>query len=132
MTVNHPSEYKTYHNNLSSILINLQYIEEMIRMNMSSCYEIIIKNLNGTIPFKFRYKDLEKDPLGKLIYKYEKFCDDCDFIKELKDLIQHRNGVAHKGWLLTVAQQQDVEYLKQLNSDLEKIKHEQRRILKKW
>ncbi|MBU2895808.1 hypothetical protein [Vibrio hepatarius] len=111
-------EYAAYHNTLSSVLIDFQFIEESLKMNIASCYEIVLSSLDGLIPFKFDYNDLKKDALGVLIKKFEKYSDDTDLIKELRDLVQYRNGVAHKGWLLTTDEQRNSERLKQLTSEL--------------
>lgn len=114
-------EYGTFTDNLSGVLINFQYLEESLRMNISLSYQIIIKKVGNTIPFNFSYKDVEKDALGTLISKYEKFCNDVDLIKSLRDLVQHRNGAAHKGWLMHTVQRNDKEYLKTKIDELEDI-----------
>ena len=124
-------EYTTYHDTLSSVLIDFQFIEESLKMNIASCYEIVLSSLDGLIPFKFDYKDLEKDALGVLITKFEKFSDDTSLIKELRDLVQYRNGAAHKGWLLTPNEQRNPERLKKLTSELTMTKNRTKVVLQR-
>src|SRR4051812_8696020 len=105
-----------------SVLISFQYIEEQLRAYLSLCYDVIRNKLQGSIPFKYTYSDNERDSLGALISKYEKFSDDSRLINELKELVQHRNGLAHRGFMLKEDQRWDAEELKRMTSALEKVK----------
>ena len=107
---------------ISAILVNFQFIEEGIRMYISDVFKYIVMELSGVIPFRYDDKDIEKDALGKLINKFEKFNDNNDLIAELKNLIKYRNDCAHRGFLLTDEQAYDEKYLKNRIKELEKVK----------
>ena len=80
-------------------LVTFQYLEEGLRMYISNAYEIIKNKLNGTIPFYYTYKDVEKDSLRKLISKFEKFNSNKKLIEKIKKLIPRRNKIAHNSFL---------------------------------
>lgn len=107
---------------ISAILVDFQFIEEGLRMYISDVFRYIEKELSGVIPFHYDDKDIEKDSLGKLINKFEKFNDNNDLIAELKDLIKYRNDCAHRGFLFPDEQAYDEKYLKSRIKDLEKVK----------
>jgi hypothetical protein len=97
-------EYKEI---IRDILIDFQFIEESLRMYLCYCYGYIAKRLSDTIPFRFNYKDVEKDALGTLINKFAKFNDNTSLISELRELTKHRNECAHRGFLLTSKESHD-------------------------
>ena len=107
---------------IGGILVDFQFIEESIRMYISDAFKYIVTQLSGVIPFLYDYKDIEKDALGKLINKFEKFNDNKRLIAELNDLKKYRNNCAHRGFLLTDEQVHDEKYLKNGLKELEKVK----------
>ncbi len=107
---------------IGAILVDFQFIEESIRMYISNAFKYIVTQLSGVIPFRYDDKDIEKDALGKLINRFEKFNDNKRLIAELNDLKKYRNDCAHRGFLLTHEQVHDEEYLKSGLKELEKIK----------
>ena len=117
----HLHVYRTFTNLLRNVLMDFQYIEEALRWNISLSYKIANKKIDKTIPFNYSDTDFERDAMGALISKYEKYCNDVDLIKALRDLTKHRNGAAHKGWLMNAAQRDDKEYLKTRIDELEDI-----------
>lgn len=107
---------------ISAILVDFQFIEEGIRMYISNVFKYIVTELSGVIPFRYDDKDIEKDALGKLINKFEKFNDNNKLLAELNDLKKYRNDCAHRGFLLTDEQAYDEKYLKNRLKELEKVK----------
>ena len=107
---------------ISAILVDFQFIEEGIRMYISNVFKYIVTELSGVIPFRYDDKDIEKDALGKLINKFEKFNDNNKLIAEMNDLKKYRNDCAHRGFLLTDEQVYDENYLKNRLKELEKVK----------
>ena len=107
---------------ISAILVDFQFIEEGIRMYISNVFKYIVTELSGVIPFRYDDKDIEKDALGKLINKFEKFNDNNKLIAELNDLKKYRNDCAHRGFLLKDEQVYDDKYLKNRLKELEKVK----------
>ena len=68
------------------------------------------------------YDDVEKDALGTLVSKFEKVSDHTKLLRELRDLTKHRNGVAHRGFMLTAEEQQDAGTLRRLTKEIDLIK----------
>jgi hypothetical protein len=121
--MNDKSEYfDEYVTLISAILVDFQFIEEVIRMYISCVFKYIGTELSGTIPFRYDDKDIEKDSLGKLINKFEKVNNNNDLIAEMKELTKYRNDCAHRGFLLINEQAYDEKYLKNRLKDLEEVK----------
>ena len=93
------------------VLFTFQFIEEFLRMYIAYCYQIINFKVSKHIPFKYNYKDLQKDSLGTLLSKFKKFSKDSSLIKEIENLVKDRNYSAHEVYLLTYEQQKDSKYL---------------------
>ncbi len=62
-----------YWSKLQSALLSFQFMEESIRMYLTSAYRIVSKKLDNQIPFEFTYKDVQNDSLGKLLIRFDKF-----------------------------------------------------------
>ena len=107
---------------ISAILVDFQFIEEGIRMYISNVFKYIVTELSGVIPFRYDDKDIDKEALGNLINKFEKFNDNNKLLAELNDLKKYRNDCAHRGFLLTDEQAYDEKYLKNRLKELEKVK----------
>jgi hypothetical protein len=104
------------------ILVDFQYIEEGLRMYISNCYRLSAKRLAGTIPFRFSYKDVEKDSLGALVSQFEKLTHNTSLVSELKKLAPHRNEYAHRAFLLTYEEQHDQPLLKRVLNTYKSLK----------
>ena len=102
----------------SSAVMEFQFIEELLRMYISYCYYIIHLSLSKKIPFKYAYKDLQKDSLGKLLDKFKKFSNNNELIKKIDHIIKDRNYCAHKAFILTYEQQKNFDFLA---AELEKV-----------
>jgi hypothetical protein len=103
--------YKSYSLAVQGVLVDYQFIEEGLRMYAALSYDLIRLRLGKDLPFKFEYADTEKDSLGKLVSRYEKLSSNITIMKELKELVPHRNQVAHQSFLHTTEQQRSAEYL---------------------
>lgn len=123
VAMNDKSEYfDDYVTLISAILVDFQFIEEGIRMYISRVFNYIETEISGVIPFRYDDKDIEKDSLGKLVNKFEKFNDNNDLIAGMKDLTKYRNDCAHRGFLLTNEQAYVEKYIKNRQEDMEKVK----------
>jgi hypothetical protein len=100
-----------YSNALQMALVDFQYIEECLRLYVAVSYDFIRSRVADKLPFKMDEKDLEKDALGRLIDKYSKLSKNAKLVSELRELLPKRNEIAHKGLLLSLEQQRDVEFL---------------------
>lgn len=102
--------------------MNFQYIEEGLKMYVTSVNKRIKEKMKNEFPFKYERSWVEDDSLGKLIKKFEKINNNNELIKELKSLRPLRNEIAHKILLLTPEQRNDQLFKSIMVSDLDKIK----------
>jgi len=100
-----------YFQKLPEALLKFQFIEELLRMYIVYCYQIISLRIPKQIPFKYKYKDLQKDALGTLLGKFKKFTNNALLIGKIESIIKDRNYCAHEAYLFTYAQQNDSLYL---------------------
>jgi hypothetical protein len=107
-----------YFQKLPEALLKFQFIEELLRMYISHCYQIIFVRTSQQIPFKYEYKDLQKDALGALLRKFKRFSDNNTLIGKIENIIKDRNYCAHEAYLLTYAQQNDPGHLR---AEIEKM-----------
>jgi len=121
MTEQENKTIEQYLQKLPDALLNFQFIEEFLKMYIAYCYEIITLRVSSHIPFKYRYKDLKKDALGKLVMKFKKINNNDKLIGKIEKIIKDRNYCAHEAYLLIHEQQNDPEYLSKEIAKLEKI-----------
>jgi hypothetical protein len=113
------SKHEEYFDLVSQSLMEFQFIEEAFRMYISYCYNIITNKVTGHIPFNFTYKDLEKDALGTLLWKFKKFSNNKKLAIKIEKLIKERNRCAHEAYLLTYEQRHSSAYFE---NEVEKLK----------
>jgi hypothetical protein len=109
---------------LQGVLTDFQFIEEGLRMYISSAYDLIRMRLKSDLPFQLNDKSLEKDSLGKLITKFSQLSDNSDLLKTMNSLVPRRNDCAHRGFLSTAHPSTKVEELEQATAELGAIKKE--------
>ena len=100
-----------YFDSIPSILLDCQFIEECLKMYISTSYKIITRKLNESIPFKFSYADLKTDTLGTLTKKFRKFNNDQELLKKLGIARKYRNFLVHEAYLLTYEELKNEKYL---------------------
>ena len=105
------SAYHRYNRTLQLSMLDFQFIEEALRMCLIRDYALIYFRTKDVLRFNLPIKELEKDPLGRLISKFEQFSNDSALVSSLREMQPFRNQCAHRGMLLTVEQQRDVQYL---------------------
>ena len=105
------SSLTDYWTNLQKALMNFQFMEESIRMYLTSAYCIVLRKLDNQIPFEFTYKDVEKDSLGKLLIKFGKFNSNKQLIDNIREIMKDRNHCAHRAYLMTAEELNDEEFL---------------------
>jgi len=110
-----------YLDNLSRVLMNFQYIEEMLKFYIQDCDKIIQKSVKNSFHYSLQAKKIDKMPLGRLIDEFSRRTNRKDFVKALKKFNEIRNEVAHTGYLLTVGDQKDTDKLNVLSQRLAKI-----------
>lgn len=103
--------FRQYSNALQMALADFQYIEECLRLYISVAYDLIRHETSKHLPFKFDASDLDRDALGRLIDKYAKFSNNTILVSALREILPRRNEIAHRGLLLSSAQQHDIAFL---------------------
>jgi hypothetical protein len=94
------SAAKALHGNtLFALLLDFQFIEEALKRYLHWAYAITRKRTEGILPCKLDRSEVEKFSFGRLIDEFEKFSDDASLVKELRDLVQHRNYCAHRAFM---------------------------------
>lgn len=103
-------------------MLDFQFIEEGLRRYIATVYEVIRHRLGADIPFKFAEDDLDKDSLGKLLYKFGKLTDNAALVDQLRKLAPERNACVHRGLLVTIGPGEDPAQLDKLTSDMEGLR----------
>jgi hypothetical protein len=111
-----------YNREVQLVMLDFQFIEESLRCYLSTVYKVARKRLNGDIPFKLDARDLLKDALGTLVSRFERHTNDDELVKELRDLIKHRNETAHRAFLLRAEETADSEFLRRQTDSLAQVK----------
>ena len=66
-------------------------------------------------------KSIENSAMGRLIEMFKKYCDDKDLITDLRKIKDHRNHIAHKGFVASFKNLQDEEKMLAEIQNLERI-----------
>jgi hypothetical protein len=90
---------ENYKSVVCNVLSSFQTLEFSLKIYISTAYKLIAIKINGDIPFKYDYKDIENHPLEKLLNIFQKLNDNDILIKQLNKLRNGRNRVAHRGLL---------------------------------
>jgi len=122
--------YGSYVDLTHGALVDYQYLEEGLRMFLSLTYMEIRAHLPASIAFNFSYADTEKDSLGTLVSKFGKLTYDDDFVQDLRNLVQNRNIIAHRAYLLSPEEQGDSAFLSAQIKALRDTRKELARVIK--
>lgn len=108
---NHEQAFAKYMQCVQLLMLDFQFIEELLKIVIGCSYEALRRSAPSLVRFRPTRRDLEKDPLGRLIDKYEDVSRNDTLIKQLRILVQDRNFCAHQSLVLHYEKQQDVQYL---------------------
>ena len=93
-------------------LLDFQYIELALKLYIAEVYAIISSRVEGIVPFKYDWKDVENEPLGRLLDRFSMISSDHQLVKDLRPLQKERNKLAHQAYVLTLEEQLMVTNLK--------------------
>lgn len=99
---------KEYKLQILKTLSEFQTLELALKIYIAATYKIIKNKLQGTIPFNYSYKDIEKHPVGKLLQSFQKLNDNTELQARLNNLTKSRNHIAHKGLILAHPEVRDL------------------------
>ena len=106
--------FDRYMLNVRALLLDFQYIEESLKILIAGSYEAIRRSAPAMIYFRPSRSSLEKDSLGKLIQKYESISRNDPLIRALRTVLADRNFCAHRSYLLSIEEQEDIKFLQEI------------------
>ena len=81
---------------LLEVLSSFQVLELTLKVYVAASYKIIEHKLNGAIPFRYGYSDIENYPLERVINIFARLNSNKKLVKALNKLTPMRNEIAHK------------------------------------
>lgn len=78
------------------LLSMFQTLELSLKFYIAAAYKQIKDALDGSLPFKYGFKDVENYPLERLLSIFSKLNDDQTLQARLNKLVAKRNLVAHR------------------------------------
>lgn len=103
-------------------LLDFQYIELALKLYIAETYAIISSRVKGIVPFKYDWKDVENEPLGRLLDQFSKISSDHQLVEDLRPLQKERNKLAHQAYVLTLEEQSDGDQLEKECARLTKLR----------
>ena len=93
-------DFDQYMNAAQSAMFQYQLIEEGLKTCISMTHEIIRSKLPSEIDFSYKDAEFESMPLERLLNTYGKLTTNKVLVKQLNELRDSRNYVAHKAFAL--------------------------------
>src|SRR5213594_3391381 len=104
-------EFPDYGSEVTRALLNLQYLEEGLKMYLQRAYALVRKRAEGRITVRLSRRNIDNKALRALLREFRNFHDDGELISKIESLIEKRNFIAHEAWLLTSEQIHDEKYM---------------------
>lgn len=112
---------KEYRQELHNALEKFQFIEETLKMCIFSALQIARLELSSYFHIRYKERDINKLPLRPLTNIFSKINNDLDLHKDLKEIAESRNHVAHQSLLLTLGEWQDKEHMEKLIQEMKEV-----------
>src|SRR5574337_959155 len=96
---------------VAKALLDFQYIELALKLYIVETYAIISSRVKEIVPFKYGWKDVENESLGRLLDRFSKISSDRQLIKDLRPLQKERNRLAQQAYVLMLEEQSDSDQL---------------------
>ncbi len=103
--------FREYCRVVQKVSFNVQYLEELLKVYLGMCFDVVELSLNKRLFFGFSYEDVKNLSLGRLIEGFSKYNGNKRLLKLLRDLVKERNHIAHKAYLLTTEEIHDSDIL---------------------
>jgi hypothetical protein len=88
-----------YRESVTSALAGYQLLEGLLKFYAEAYYNVVRAFLAGHLHFDYHRKDVEASALGRLINGFAKTCGNKKLVGELRELIGHRDQIAHQALL---------------------------------
>jgi hypothetical protein len=96
-------------------MLAYQFIEYVLKRCLLNQHAIIYISIKGVLPYTIPTKSIENAAMGRLIEYFKQYNDDDEIIKILKKVKKNRDNLAHRGFILDIEEQENDEYLEELN-----------------
>ncbi|MCQ4271486.1 hypothetical protein NA655_10690 [Pseudomonas kuykendallii] len=103
--------FNKYSQKLTFCMMTYQFIEFGLKHCLIRCHATVKFRLDGYLPYEIPLTTIEDAPLGKLIELYKPYTTNTPLIQELRKIKKDRDMIAHQGYLLTLEEQADGEFL---------------------
>ena len=87
---------------LTRALAFMQMIEEALRLYVGTAEQLIAAGVPYGVPFRVSRKEIKKASLGTITNMFEKVNRNEDLIRNLRELPEHRNYLAHTAFMQSV------------------------------
>ena len=128
------ADFQDYADQIAKCLITFQYIEEALKQNLIRLNVLTHFCIKKYVPYDLKpnLHSIDNAAMGRLVEMYKNYCDDAGLISSLRKIKDHRDNIAHKGFLMTVEEQHDKENieleiskLKEINEFAKKLMYKQ-------
>lgn len=106
-------------NRAQSLMMDFQFIEQLMKIYLGRSFELIRKRVKGTMPFNRYRSNIENFPYGKLLKEFKIYNDNTELYKKLYSLNKERNHLAHVGFILAFHEDMKAEYLEKERQRIE-------------
>ena len=106
-----------YHGAIARCLAGYQLLEEQLKTYLGIYFGVVRALLPSGLHFGFESKEIENAPLERLVHLFSKACDDAKLVASLREVISHRNEVAHRALLLSYKSSPTTEEYVELSSE---------------
>jgi hypothetical protein len=122
--IHHHARFEDYMDILKECLTQFQYLEYVLKDSLVLIEQIVSCRIKAYVPYdpEPAIKSLQKCALGLLIDKYSRYCDDGDFIEEMRRLTKERNKLAHRGFIITTKQSHNEAYIKSESKEWDQVR----------
>lgn len=102
-------DHDAYNKEMLKAIERCQFIEETLKLCILSAIDITRLMTSKYFNLRYEMGDVVKLPMGPLIKKFSRVCQDDQLIKDLDKLRKERNFVAHQSMLFTLGELSDTE-----------------------
>jgi hypothetical protein len=94
-----PNSKEMYRDSVTQAMAGFQLLEEFLKGYIDLYYETIRLMLKGKLQFGFVRDDVKDAPMGRLLVIFAKTCPDQELVRELREVVKHRDHAAHQAFL---------------------------------
>lgn len=104
-------QFQQYFMKLTLCMMTYQFIEFGLRYCLHRCHATVKFRLHEYLPYQPSIAAVEDAALGRLVDWYKSYTDNEALIREIRVIKADRDRIAHQGYVLTIEEQADDEFL---------------------